>query len=391
LPIYLDNHATTPVDPRVVEAMLPFFTERFGNPGSATHGFGREADAAVRESREQIAAGIGASPKEIIFTNGATESNNLAIHGVAERHQSKGKHLISVTTEHPSVLEPLRKLAGRGSEVTLLPVVQSPDARAGLVTAEQVAAAIRDDTILVSIMLANHEIGAIAPIAEIGRLCKERGVLLHTDATQAVGKIPVDVAAMQVDLMSFSAHKMYGPKGIGALYVRRRSPAVRIEPMIDGGGQQWGLRAGTLNVPGIVGFAAALRLCLADLAKEAARQSALRDQLFAGLKSAIPDVALNGPSLELPGKRLPGNLNVQFADISGETLLLAIPEVALSAGSACASATPAPSHVLRGLGMDDQSAAGSVRFGLGRTTSLEEVVFVVKRLAEAVTELRGMV
>jgi cysteine desulfurase len=390
LPIYLDNHATTPVDPRVVEAMLPFLTERFGNPGSTTHVFGREAEDAVQQAREQIAAGIGASPKEIIFTSGATESNNLAIRGVAERQQTKGRHLISVTTEHPSVLEPLRKLARHGFEVTLLPVVQSPDARAGLIAAEQVAKALRDDTILVSIMLANHEIGAIAPIAEIGRLCKERGVLLHTDATQAVGKIPVDVGAMQVDLMSFSAHKLYGPKGIGALYIRRRSPAVRIESMIDGGGQQWGLRSGTLNVPGIVGFAEALRLCLADLPEESARQLALRNQLFAGLKSAIPDVVLNGPSLDLPGIRLPGNLNVHFANISGETLLMAVPDVALSAGSACTSATPTPSHVLRGLGMDEQSVLGSVRFGLGMGTSLAEVVSVIKRLAKAVVKLRAM-
>ena len=280
LPIYMDNHATTRLDPRVLEAMLPYFSETFGNPGSTTHSFGRAANDAVDAARQQIAAAIGARPNEIVFTSGATESNNLAIRGVAERLQRKGRHLLSVATEHPAVLDPLKKLAQRGFEVTLLPVVHSPDDRAGLITVEQVAEAIRDDTILVSIMLANNEIGAIPPLAEIGRLCKERGVLLHTDATQAVGKIPVDVGLIQADLMSFTAHKIYGPKGIGALYVRRRAPQVRLETLIDGGGQQWGLRSGTLNVPGIVGFARALQLCLEDLPGESARLRRLRDRLY---------------------------------------------------------------------------------------------------------------
>jgi len=390
LRIYMDNHATTPVDPRVVQAMLPYFTERFGNPGSITHAFGREASDAVEDARQRIAAGIGARTQEIIFTSGATESNNLAIRGVAERQQGKGRHLVSVTTEHPSVLEPLQRLARHGFEITLLPVVQSPDARAGLITVEQVAEAIRDDTILVSIMLANHEIGAIPPMAEIGRLCKERGVLLHADATQAVGKIPVDVESLQVDLMSFSAHKLYGPKGIGALYVRRRSPAVRVESMIDGGGQQWGLRSGTLNVPGIVGFAEALGLCLADLADEAARLAAMRDQLYAGLKSAIPELELNGPALDLPGARLPGNLNLHFPNVSGETLLMAMPELALSAGSACTSANPEPSHVLRSLGMSDQAVISSIRLGLGRFNTPNEVDLAVERIGDAVAKLRAM-
>ena len=390
LPIYLDNHAATRLDARVLEAMLPYFSQTFGNPGSSTHSFGRAAHEAVDAARQQIAAGIGAQPNEIVFTSGATESNNLAIRGVAERRHRKGRHLLSVTTEHPSVLDPLRKLAGRGFEVTLLRVVQAPDGRAGLITAGQVAEAIRDDTILVSIMLANHEIGAIPPLAEIGRLCKQRGVLLHTDATQAVGKIPVHVGELQVDLMSFTAHKMYGPKGIGALYVRRSAPRVRLEPLIDGGGQQWGLRSGTLNVPGIVGLAKALELCLRDLPDESARLRRLRDQLYRGLESNLPEVSLNGPALDLPDSRLPGNLNVQFPGVAGETLLINMPELALSSGSACTSASPEASHVLLGLGLSETAAQSSVRFGLGRSNTEEEVEYAIGRVTDTVARLRSM-
>ena len=388
LPIYMDNHATTRVDPRVLEAMLPYFTETFGNPGSTTHSFGREANAAVDAARESVAAAIGARPKEIIFTSGSTESNNLAIRGAAEKH--KGKHLISVVTEHPAVLDPLAKLARRGFEVTLLPVTKSPDARAGLIAVEQVAETLRDDTILVSVMLANNEIGAIQPLAEIGRLCRQRGVLLHTAATQAVGKMPVDVEDLQVDLMSFTAHKMYGPKGIGALFVRRRGRPVRLEPIIEGGGQQWGLRSGTLNVPGIVGFARALELCVEELPQESLRLRRLRDRLYAGLTAQISGVTLNGPALDLPELRLPGNLNASFAYVEGESLLMNMRDLAVSSGSACTSASPEPSHVLRSLGMSNDAVRSSVRFGLGRFNTAEEIEFAIGRVAETVAALRKM-
>ncbi|MCC6124334.1 MAG: cysteine desulfurase, partial [Pirellulales bacterium] len=299
LPIYLDNHATTPVDPRVVEAMLPYFTEVFGNAGSTTHPFGHAAKKTVEDSRERIAAGIRAAVREIVFTSGATESNNLAIRGVAGQFGSKGRHIISVATEHPSVLEPLEKLERRGFEITLLPVIPAGDERAGCIDARQVAESIRSDTILVSIMLANNEIGAIQPLAEIGRLCKDRGVLLHSDATQAVGKIAVDVEELQVDLMSFSAHKIYGPKGVGALYVRKSGPRVKLESQIDGGGQESGTRSGTLNVPGIVGFAKALELCSIDLPGEQFRLQTMRNRLFAGITAELSGVSLNGPAIAL--------------------------------------------------------------------------------------------
>ncbi len=390
LPIYLDNHATTRVDPRVVETMLPYFTEIYGNPGSTTHGFGAAAKDAVDEARTKVAAAIGAKTKEIVWTSGATESNNLALRGAAEKQAARGRHVISVTTEHPAVLDPLAKLAQRGFEITLLPVTAAPSARAGLIHTDQLAAAIRDETILVSIMLANNEIGVIQPLAEIGRLCKQRGVLLHTDATQAVGKIPVDVEALGVDLMSFTAHKIHGPKGIGALYVRSRGPRVRLESQIDGGGQEGGLRSGTANVPGIVGFARALELCLAELPAEAARLSGLRDRLFAGLSADLSDVALNGPALDLPGLRLPGNLNVSFGNVAGEALLIHLREIALSTGSACTSAQPEPSHVLRNLGLSEDAVRSSLRFGLGRFTTAEEIEFVIARAVEGVERLRTM-
>ncbi len=388
--VYMDNHATTAVDPRVVEAMLPLFTETFGNAASTTHQFGGAAKQAVDAARESIAAAIGARASEIVFTSGATESNNLAIRGVAEQPRRKGQHLVSVVTEHPSVLDPLAKLGHRGYEVTYLPVIQAPDDQAGRIRPEQVAEAIRDDTILVSVMLANNEIGVIQPLAEIGSICKERGVLLHTDATQAVGKIPVDVEQLGVDLMSFSAHKMYGPKGIGALYVRRRAPLVRLEPLIHGGGHERGLRSGTLNVPGIVGFARALELCLEEMSAESQRLGALRDRLYAGLAEAVSGVRLNGPALSPPDLRLPGNLNVSFADLDGEALLISAPGVAASSGSACTSDKPEPSHVLRALGIGEDLTRGSVRFGLGRFNTPDDVEFAIQQIGDAVTRLRRM-
>jgi cysteine desulfurase len=415
LPLYLDNHATTPVDPRVVEAMMPFFTEVFGNAGSTTHVFGHAAKRAVEAAREQIAARIHAAAREIVFTSGATESNNLAIRGVAERLSNVGRHIVSVATEHPSVLEPLEKLNRRGFEITLLPVAVAGGERAGCIDPAQVAAAIRPDTILVSVMLANNEIGAIQPLAEIGRLCKERGVILHSDATQAVGKIDVDVVQLQVDLMSFSAHKIYGPKGVGALYVRKTAPRVKLESQIDGGGQESSTRSGTLNVAGIVGFAKALELCMLDLPGEQTRLRAMRNRLFDGISAELPGVLLNGPAivgwdkqsavppsdlfdnggtalcLSHPNNRLPGNLNLSFDRVDGETLLIKMPEVALSSGSACSSATPEPSHVLQALGVSNETARGSIRFGLGRFNTPEEVEYVIRRVVETVTSLRAMV
>ena len=389
-PIYLDNHATTRVDPRVVEAMLPFFTETFGNAASTTHSFGWRAKEAVDAARQSIAGAIGAQPKELVFTSGATESNNLAIRGVAERARRKGNHIVSVVTEHPSVLDPLKKLGQLGYEITFLPVIGSPAERAGVIEVDRVAGAIRDDTVLVSVMLANNEIGVIQPLADIGRICKQREVLLLCDATQAVGKIPVDVEELQVDLMSFTAHKMYGPKGVGALYVRRRAPHVRLEPLISGGGHQGGLRSGTLDVPGIVGFARALELCLAEMPAEAARLRGLRNRLYHGLSTALSDVVLNGPALEHEDLRLASNLNVSFAYVDGESLLLSLGTIAASTGSACTSAHPEPSHVLRALGLDDHLIRGSIRFGLGRFNTAEEVEYAIEAVGECVARLRKM-
>ncbi|MCR4414515.1 MAG: cysteine desulfurase [Thermoguttaceae bacterium] len=389
-PIYMDNHATTRVDPRVVEAMLPFFTEEYGNPASVTHCLGWVAKEAVETSRAVIASAIGARANEIVFTSGATESNNLAIRGVALRMAGRGKHLISVATEHPSVLDPLARLARQGYQVTILPVIPSPSPQAGCIQPEQVANALRDDTILVSVMLANNEIGAIHPLEEIGGICRQRGVLLHTDATQALGKIPVDVDRLGVDLMSLSAHKIHGPKGIGALFVRRRVPRIRLEPLIDGGGHEEGLRSGTLNVPGIVGFAKAVELCLACLSEEPRRLRRLRDRLYEGLTASVPDVWLNGPSLGVPHWRLPGNLNLSFGNLDGQTLLMHLKEVALSSGSACTSAHPGASHVLKALGLDDDRIRGSLRFGLGRFNTVEEVDFVIARLTETASRLRSL-
>lgn len=389
-PVYMDNHATTRVDPRVVEAMLPFFSDSFGNPGSSNHPFGWTAKDAVDAARKSIATAIGARPKEIVFTSGATESNNLAIHGIASRNRSKGKHIVSVVTEHPAVLEPLDKLSRAGYEVTLLPVAQAGDDRAGLISADQVEAAIRDDTVLVSVMAANNEIGAIQPLAEVGRVCRRRGVWLHTDATQAVGRVPIDVGSLGVDLMSFSAHKIYGPKGVGALYVNRRKRPVRLEPLIAGGGQEQGLRAGTLNVPGIVGLARALELCVEEMPGETKRLRTLRDRLYRGLTAELSGVTLNGPALSPPEFRLPGNLNLSFAYVEGESLLLSMQDLAVSSGSACSSSHPEPSHVLESLGLAEDVTRSSIRFGLGRFNTTEEVDFAVELVVRTVTRLRKM-
>ncbi len=389
-PIYMDNHATTRLDPRVLEAMLPCLQDHFGNPASASHSFGWDAKEAVDSARTAIARAIGVRPREIVFTSGATESNNLAIRGVAGHGRRKGNHIITVATEHRAVLDPLKKLARHGFDVTHLPVKPQGDPEAGRIDPDQVARQINDETALVSVMLANNEIGVIQPLADIGAICKERGVLLHTDATQAVGKMPVHVEQLQVDLMSFSAHKVYGPKGVGALYVRRRAPHVRIESQIDGGGHENGLRSGTLNVPAIVGFAEALRLCEEEMPAERRRLSQLRRQLFGGILDRLPDVELCGPNLDDPELRLPGNLNLVFGGVDGEALMLSMRELAVSSGSACTSTSPEPSHVLRSLGLPDDRVRGSLRFGLGRFNTEAEVEFAIGRVAEAVERLRSM-
>jgi cysteine desulfurase len=410
LPIYLDNHATTPVDPRVVEAMLPYFTEKFGNAGSINHSFGIEALAAVDLARDKIAAAIGAcsQPREIVFTSGATESNNLALRGLADRARRKGNHIVSVATEHKAVLDPLKRLSRRGFDVTLLDVEPHASNTAGWLDPQKVADAIRNDTLLVSVMLANNEIGVIQPIAEIADICHQHAVPLHCDATQAVGKIPVDVNALGVDLMSFSAHKIYGPKGIGGLYVRRSATTshdigtMRLEPQIDGGGQENGLRSGTLNVPGVVGFARALELCLAEMPSETQRLAKLRQQLWDGLNREISDAILNGPAFSsmlptdyrlLPTPsffRLPGNLNCSFPLVNGEALMISMKNVALSSGSACTSANPEPSHVLRALGLSDDLTRASLRFGIGRFNTAEEIDYTITAVAENVQRLRKL-
>jgi cysteine desulfurase len=390
--IYMDNHATTRVDPRVVEAMLPYFTDKFGNAGSVGHQFGDDAREAVDEARDEIATALDADPTEIVFTSGATESNNLAIRGVAERERRRGNHVISVTTEHKAVLDPLARLSRRGYDVTLLDVEQRGSSRAGWLDPQQVADAIRDDTCLVSVMLANNEIGVIQPLAEISRLCKSRGVLLHCDATQAVGKLPVSVTKLNVDLMSFTAHKLYGPKGIGALYVRQRDPIVRLDAQITGGGQQEGRRAGTLNVPGIVGFATALRLAIDELPTEMPRLTDLRNRLATDILSQLADVEVCGPTFEQEDNaaplRLPGNLDLTFGDVDGEALLLSMGNLAVSSGAACSSTDPEPSHVLRALGLSEDAARSSLRFGLGRFNTEADVDQAIERVVKAVTALR---
>ncbi len=394
LPIYMDNQSTTRVDPRVLEAMLPYFGDRYGNAGSTNHRYGWEAREAVDAARESIAATIGAEPREIVFTSGATESNNLALSGVIERARSKQlgpPHIISVATEHKAILDPLEHLRRHGCDITLLSVNLGGSERAGLIDAQQVAAAIQPNTVLVTVMLANNEIGAIQPLAEIGGICRERGVLLHSDATQAVGKLPVNVETLHTDLMSFSAHKMYGPKGIGALFVRRRAPLVKLEPQIFGGGQENGMRSGTANVPGIAGFARAFELCVDEMQREQPRLLSLRNRLFAGLNEQIPDIVLNGPALHRPELRLPGNLNVSFAFVEGAALLLDMQDrLAVSSGSACTSANPEPSHVLKALGLSDDAVRSSLRFGLGRFNSAAEVEMAVEIVAESVARLRKL-
>jgi cysteine desulfurase len=389
-PVYMDNQATTRLDPRVLQEMLPFFCETFGNAGSTSHAFGWDAQAAVDRARQEIAEAIGAGSREIVFTSGATEANNLALRGVAERNRRRGNHIVSVATEHKSVLDPLKRLSRRDYEITLLPVQAAGDAAAGLLRPDDVAAAIGPHTILVSVMLANNETGVIQPLGEIGEICKSRHVFLHTDATQAVGKIPVDVDELGVDLLSFSAHKIYGPKGIGGLYVRRRRPTVRLDSQIDGGGQEAGLRSGTLNVPGIVGLAAALRICLDEMSAETTRLRDLRDQLWQGIRDQVPDVTLNGPLLTDPTRRLAGNLNCSFSDVDGEALMMSMRDVAVSSGSACTSANPEPSHVLRAMGLSDDLTRSSLRFGLGRFNTPADVEFVIGAVAEAVERLRSL-
>jgi cysteine desulfurase len=381
LPIYLDNHATTRVDPRVVEAMLPFFTENYGNAGSRNHVFGWKAAEAVDQAREQVASLIGASAKDIVFTSGATESNNLALKGVAGMYRQRGNHFITTKTEHKAILDPCKRLERDGFQVTYLDVD-----RYGQVTADQVAAALTDRTLLVSIMAANNEIGVLQPIREIGKLCKERGILFHTDAAQAVGKLPIDVEEMGIDLLSLSGHKIYGPKGVGALYVRRRNPLVRLDPQIDGGGQERGLRSGTLSVSNIVGLGKACELSQSEMGVEADRLRTLRERLRAGIISRLDQVYVNGH----PTERLPGNLNLSFAFVEGEALMMGIKNVAVSSGSACTSANLEPSYVLKALGVSDELARSSIRFGLGRFNTPEEVDYVVEEVAKAVTHLRGM-
>ena len=381
LPIYMDHHATTPVDDRVLAAMTPYFNERFGNAASTAHGYGRAARDAVEEGRACVAALLDCKPEELIFTSGATESDNLAIVGSARAREAHGNHIVTVRTEHKAVLDPCKRLGREGWEVTVVPVD-----RTGQVDPDAVRGALRDDTVLVSVMLANNEVGTINPLGEIGELCKQRGVLLHSDATQAVGKVPVDVEELGVDLLSCSAHKLYGPKGVGALYVRRRSPQVRIEPMIDGGGHERGMRSGTLAVPSIVGFGKACELCGQEMQVDAERIGALRDRLHRGIVERIEQVTLNGHATE----RLAGNLNLSFAFVEGEALMMSMKDVAVSSGSACTSANPEPSHVLLAMGIGEELTRASIRFGLGRFNTDDEVTFAIDALADAVSRLRAM-
>ncbi|PQO42409.1 cysteine desulfurase family protein [Blastopirellula marina] len=390
-PIYFDNHATTQVDPRVVEVMLPTLAEIYGNPSSVGHVFGEAAKELVEQAQQTIASRVGAEAGEIVFTSGATESNNLAIAGVLNQRRRRGDHVVTLTTEHKAVLDPLEQFEQRGYRVTRLSPKQADDPMAGLIDVDQVREAIGPETALVSVMLANNEIGVIQPIAEIGRLCKEQGVLFHCDATQAVGKIPVDVQALRVDLMSFSAHKVYGPKGVGGLYVRKKDPRVRLQPSIFGGGQQRGLRSGTLNVTGIVGLAEAVRLGVAEMESENARIAQLRSQLWAGLQERISGVHLNGPPLDDPRVRLAGNLNFAVEKVDGEALMMNVREIAVSSGSACTSANPQPSHVLRGLGLSEDLTRSSLRFGIGRFNTADQVEIAIEVVANAVAKLRKLI
>jgi cysteine desulfurase len=379
LPIYLDNHATTRVDPRVLEAMLPYFSTIYGNAASVSHKFGWDAGAAVDQGREQVAALVGADAREIIVTSGATESNNLAIKGVLPYLKRKGNHLVTTAVEHKSVLDPLNRLAREGWDLSIVP----PD-RFGQVSVEAIAGALTERTILVSVIAANNEVGTINPFGAIGRLCHERGILFHTDATQAAGKIPLDVQRDAIDLLSLSAHKIYGPKGIGALYVRRRDPQVRLSPLFDGGGHERGFRSGTIAVPLVVGLGESAAIAARERPEEAERLLSLRERLHSGLNARVRAIQLNGH----PSERLMGNLNLSFGYVDGEALMMAMRDVAVSSGSACSSANPEPSHVLLAMGVDEDMARASLRFGLGRFTTAEEIDFTIDAVAEAVARLR---
>jgi cysteine desulfurase len=381
LPIYLDNHATTPMDPRVLEAMRPYFTEMFGNAASRNHAFGWHAEEAVETARKQIADLVGANPKEIIFTSGATESNNLALKGVAEMYAEKGNHIITAATEHKAVLDTCKRLEKSGCRVTYLPVKAD-----GLIDLDMLRDAISDKTILISIMYANNEIGVLQPIAEIGKIAKQKGVLFHTDAVQAIGKVPVNAGADNIDLMSMTGHKLYGPKGCGALYVRRRNPRVQLTAQMDGGGHERGMRSGTLNVPGIVGFGKACEIARKEMTEESQRLSFLRDKLRNKLTSELDEVYINGSTEH----RLPHNLNISFAYVEGESLLMGINDVAVSSGSACTSATLEPSYVLKALGAGDDLAHSSIRFGIGRFNTEEEIDYVAAKVIEVVRKLREL-
>lgn len=381
LPIYMDNHATTPMDPRVLEEMLPYFMEKFGNAASRNHPFGWVAEEAVDLARERIAKLIGATSKEIIFTSGATESDNLAIKGVAEMYREKGNHIITAVTEHKAVLDTCKRLEKYGYRVTYLPVQKN-----GLIDLDELKQAITDKTILVTIMAANNEIGVLQPIAEIGKLCRERGVIFHSDATQAVGKVPIDVNKQNLDLISISAHKMYGPKGVGALYVRRKNPRVQVSAIIDGGGHERGMRSGTLNVPGIVGLGKCCAIASEEMEKETAYLIGLRERLREKIMGRLDECYING-SME---HRLPGNLNISFAYVEGESLLMGINDVAVSSGSACTSATLEPSYVLKALGAGDDLAHSSIRFGIGRFNTEAEIDYVADRVVETVQRLREL-
>jgi cysteine desulfurase len=381
LPIYMDNHATTPMDPRVLEEMLPYFVERFGNAASRNHEFGWVAEQAVEQSRERIAKLIGATSKEIIFTSGATESNNLAIKGVAEMYKEKGNHIITQVTEHKAVLDTCKRLEKYGYRVTYLPVQKN-----GQIDLEDLKRAMDDKTILVSIMTANNEIGVLQPIEAIGKLCHERGVLFHTDAVQAIGKVPFNVIQQNVDLASITAHKLYGPKGVGALYVRRKNPRVQLVAQIDGGGHERGMRSGTLNVPGIVGLGSACNIAFNDMAEESNRLSGMRDNLKDQIFAELDEVYINGSTED----RLPGNMNISFAYVEGESLLMGINDIAVSSGSACTSATLEPSYVLKALGAGDDLAHSSIRFGIGRFNTQAEVDYVARRVIDTVKRLREL-
>jgi cysteine desulfurase len=379
-PVYLDFHATTPVDPRVLEAMLPYFTEQFGNAASKQHSYGWDAQTAVDVARRQVAALIGASPSEIVFTSGASESNNLAIKGIVRARRDRGDHIITAATEHKSVLDSFKCLEKEGCRVTWLGV----DSR-GFIDLDELRAATTDRTLLISIMAANNEIGVLQPLPEIGAIAEERGVVFHTDAAQAAGKVLLDVSKSGIDLLSLTAHKYYGPKGAGALYVRRRKPKLELQCQIDGGGHENGFRSGTLNVPGIVGLGLAAELCQSEMPTESARLSAMRDRLFNGLQQNVDGVRLNGPSGD---RRLPHNLHVSFDDIEGEALLMALGDLAVSTGSACSSGSQAPSHVLQAIGAVGDRAGASIRFGLGRPTTDADIDFAIDRVSTVVRALR---